>query len=163
MKRKTGRTFLIIGLILSFLFVVSIAVAQDKPTDNRQILMEKIKADKKLIVAQNMKLTEAEAKAFWPLYEKYQNELFLLRVRTLKLINDYAAVYDEMTNPIAKKLLNESMRIEELRLKLMKTYLPQFRKALPDTKVARYYQIENKINAALYDELAEKIPLIESK
>jgi hypothetical protein len=55
------------------------------------------------------------------------------------------------------------VNIESLRVKLNKTYLPKFRKALPETKVARYYQIENKINAALYSEFAEKIPLVESK
>ena len=65
-----------------------------------------------------------------------------------------------MTNSTAKKLLDESMTIEALRLKLAKTYLPQFRKVLSDARVVRYYQIENKINAALYYELAANIPLV---
>ena len=50
-------------------------MAQDKPADNMQILREKIKADKKLLVATNMQLTEAEAKNFWPIYEDYQKDL----------------------------------------------------------------------------------------
>ena len=160
MKRKTGNTFLMVGLILTLLVFVCTAVAQDKSADNMQILLEKVKADKKLLVAENMQFTEAEAKAFWPVYEKYQSELFLIRARTLKLIKDYAAAYEEMTNSTAKKLLDESMTIEALRLKLAKTYLPQFRKVLSDARVVRYYQIENKINAALYYELAANIPLV---
>jgi hypothetical protein len=160
MKRKTGSTFLMIGLALSLLVFVSTAVAQNKPADNMQILLEKIKIDKKLLVAENMQFTEAEANAFWPVYEKYQAELFLLRARTIKLIKDYAAAYEKMTNSTAKKLLDESMMIETLRLKLSKTYLPEFRKVLPDAKVVRYYQIENKINAALYYDLAANIPLM---
>jgi len=68
-----------------------------------------------------------------------------------------------MTNSIAKKLLDESMTIEALRLKLSKAYLPKFRKVLPDVKAARYYQIENKINAVLYYELAAKIPLVKTE
>jgi hypothetical protein len=68
-----------------------------------------------------------------------------------------------MTNATAKKLLDESMTIETLRLKLNKAYVPQFRKVLPDTKVVRYYQIENKINAVLYYELARSIPLMKTE
>jgi len=163
MKRKEGNRVLIVGLVLSLLVFAGTAVAQDKPADTMQIVLEKVKADKKLLVAENMQLTEAEAKAFWPVYEQYQAELFLIRTRTVKLITDYAAAYSTMTNSIAKKLLDESMTIEALRLKLSKAYLPKFRKVLPDVKAARYYQIENKINAVLYYELAAKIPLVKTE
>jgi hypothetical protein len=160
MKRKAGKTFLMVVLTLSLLVFVSTAVAQDKPADTMQLVVEKIKADKKLLVAENMQLSEAEAKAFWPVYEQYQAELFLLRTRTVKLIKDYAAAYQKMTDSTAKKLLSESMAIETRRLQLGKAYLPKFRKVLSDAKVVRYYQIENKINAAVNYELAANIPLI---
>jgi hypothetical protein len=162
MKRKVRNTLLMIVLTLLLLVPVGTALAQDKPADNMQIVLDKVKADKKLLVADNMQFTEAEAKAFWPVYEKYQAELFLIRARTAKLITDYAAAYNKMTNATAKKLLDESMTIETLRLKLAKTYLPEFRKVLPDAKVVRYYQIENKINAMLYYELAANIPLMKA-
>ncbi len=42
--------------------------AADKPADSMQVLREKLKADKKLVVAANMDLTDGEAKAFWPVY-----------------------------------------------------------------------------------------------
>ena len=163
MNKKTGSLFIIVGLILSLLVFASPAPAQDKQADNMQILLEKIKADKKLLVSENMQLTEGEAKAFWPVYDQYQAELFLLRARTAKLINDYTAAYEKMTNATAKKLLDESMTIETLRQKLNAVYLPKFRKVLPDVKVARYYQIENKINAVLYYELAAHIPLVKTE
>jgi len=106
-----------------------------------------------------MDLTESEAKAFWPVYEKYQDELFLLRARTAKLIKDYAEAFKGLSDETAKKLLDESITIESLGLKLRKAYLPKFRQVLPEKKVARYYQIENKIQAALYYDLAVEIPL----
>jgi hypothetical protein len=138
-----------------------LASAQDNPADNMQLVVEKIRADKKLFIAKNMKLTESEAKGFWPVYEQYQNELFLIRAHTIRLIQDYAAAYGKMTNETAEPLLNEYMRIESLRPKLRQTYLSKFRKVLPEIKVLRFYQIENKINAALMYELAANIPLIE--
>lgn len=96
-----------------------------------------------------------------PVYETYQNELFLFRAHTARLIKDYAAAYEEMTDEKAKALLDELMRIDALGLKLRQTYLPKFREILPDKKVARYYQIENKIQAALNYELAVEIPLVQ--
>jgi hypothetical protein len=162
MKRSIKVTFfLTLAAAISIVFA-SPVVSQDKPADNMQIVLEKIRADKKLLVAENMQLTEAEAKAFWPVYKEYQDELFLLRSRTVKLIKDYVDVYETMSNDKAKKLLEESMIIDSLGLKLRQAYLPKFRKALPEVKVVRYYQIENKINAAVNYELATNIPLMKA-
>jgi hypothetical protein len=157
------KTIIVIPLLALIVALgVMPAISQDKPMDNMQIVREKIRADKKLFVAENMQLTEAEAKAFWPVYEQYQDELFLLRSRTVKLINDYADAYEKMTNDTAKKLLDEYFTIETLGLKLRQAYLPKFRKVLPEVKVVRYYQIENKIQAALIYELAANIPLVKT-
>jgi hypothetical protein len=163
MRVTTRSLFLMVGLAVLVFIFGNVLLAQDGPADNMKIVLEKIKADKKLLVADNMQLTEAEAKTFWPVYEEYQNELFLLRTRTLKLIKDYEGAYENMTNPTAKKLLDEYMTIETLRLKLRQAYLPKFRRALSDVKVVRYYQIENKINAALDYELASNIPLVRTE
>ena len=156
MKVKSKVTLVLVGLVMVCVFTVA---AQDKPADDMQIVREKVGADKKLLVAENMQLTEAEAKAFWPVYDQYQDELFLLRSRTVKLINDFAGAYEKMSNDTAKKLMDEYMTIESLGPKLRQTYLPKFRKVLPEAKVVRYYQIENKINAVLIYELAKNIPL----
>jgi hypothetical protein len=158
MKVKSKVTLVLMGLVMVWAFLAS---AQDKPADNMHLLVEKIRADKKLLIAENMQFTESEAKAFWPIYDQYQDELFLLRARLMKLINDYAKAYGKMTNETAKRLLDELLTIESLRLKLSQTYLSKFRDVLPDVKTVRYFQIENKINAALVYELAAKIPLVE--
>jgi hypothetical protein len=142
-----------------FLFVVPVC-AQDKPADTNQLVREKIQADKKLFVAENMQLSEAEAKAFWPVYESYQKDQGKLVDRTKKLIEDYAKDYQTMTDATAKKLTDDMIAIENDRLKLRKDYLPKFRKVLSDKKVARYYQLENKIFAIVSYELAKAIPLL---
>jgi len=158
-KNRVTMVLAILGMVMA---MVVPGISQEKPADNMQVVLEKIRADKKLLVAENMQLTEAEAKAFWPVYNQYQDELFLLRTRTAKLIKDYAEAYDKMTNDTAKKLLDELVSIEALGPKLRQAYLPKFRKVLPETKVVRYYQIENKINAALMYELAANIPLMKA-
>jgi hypothetical protein len=136
------------------------AVAQDKPASNMEILREKIQADKKLLVSMNMGLTEKEAQAFWPVYDSYQKDLGLLNGRLLVLIQDFAKTYQEMTDDAAKKLVGEYLAIEGDRVKLKQAYLPKLRQALPEKKVARYLQIENKIEAVIRYELADQIPLV---
>jgi hypothetical protein len=158
-KSRVKMVLAILGMVMA---MVVPGISQEKPADNMQIVREKVRADKKLLVAESMQLTEAEAKAFWPVYDQYQDELFLLRARTAKLINDFADAYEKLSNDTAKKLLDEYMTVESLGLKLRQTYLPKFRKVLPEVKVVRYYQIENKIQAVLIYELAANIPLMKT-
>ena len=135
-------------------------LGQDKPADNMQIVREKIQADKKLLVATNMDLTEKEAQAFWPIYDSYQKDLGLLNGRMLVLLQDYAKNYQAMTDDEAKKLVDEYLAIEQGRINLKQSYRPKLRQALPEKKVARYLQIENKVEAVIRYELAGKVPLV---
>jgi len=138
------------------------AAAQDKGTTNMEILREKLKADKKLVVAANMGLTEAEGKAFWPIYDAYQKDLETINERLLKGIAAYADAYKKgpVPNETAKKLLDEALAIEQAEVTLKQSYVPKLETALPAAKVARYIQIENKIRAVVRYELADKIPLV---
>lgn len=159
---RANTVLMLLGILGAIMVVGEPAIAQEKPADTMEFVLEKIRADKKLLVAENLQLTETEAKGFWPVYGRYQDELFLLRSRAVKLIKDYGDAYDQMTNDTAKKLLDEYMTIEALGLKLRQAYLPKFRAVLPEVKVVRYYQIENKIHAALAYEIGAKIPLMKA-
>jgi hypothetical protein len=146
---------------LALALAASSVNAQEKPANNMQILAEKIKADKKLVVADNMGLTESEAKAFWPIYDAYQKDLAQLNSRLYKLIETYAGYYNNntLTDAKAKELTDGAMAIETAELDLKKSYLPKLYGALPAVKVARYIQIENKIRAIVKLEIAAEVPL----
>ena len=128
-----------------------------------QILAQKIKADKKLVVAANMQLTEAEAKGFWPVYDAYQKDLQGINQRVAGAIKNYAAAYNKgpVSDETAKKLINEAIAIEDAEVKLKASYVPRLEKVIPGMKVARYIQIENKIRAIIKYELAANIPLVQ--
>jgi hypothetical protein len=136
--------------------------AQDKPADNMQILRDKIKADKKLVVATNMELTESEAKNFWPIYEEYQKELQKINRRIANVLDSYADDFrsKKLTDDKAKKLIDEANGIEQAEVNLKSTFVPKLSKALPVIKVARYLQIENKIRAVVKYDLAQGVPLV---
>ena len=137
------------------------ALAQDKPANNMEILRQKVKADKKLVVAANMELTEGEAKGFWPVYEAYQADLDKINERLAKLILSYSDLYQKntLTDEAAKSLLDEALAIEQAEVTMKQGYVPRLSAALPATKVARYLQIENKIRAVIKFEMADGIPL----
>ena len=139
------------------------AMAQSSGTTNMDILRQKVKADKQLVVAQNLAVTDAEGKAFWPVYDAYQKELQQINQRLTATILAYADAYNKgpITNDVAKKLLDESLAIDEAEAKLKSSFVPKILATLPATKAARYIQIENKIRAAVRYELAAGIPLVQ--
>ena len=156
-------------LLVAVVCILTPAFAQktsgDKPTNNMEILRDKMKADKKLLVAENMELTESEAKGFWPVYDAYQNDLNTINKRTGAIIKSYADAWNSnsMNNEKAKKLIADSLAVQTDELKLMKSYEAKLNKVLPATKAARYLQIEAKIRASIRFELAEAIPLVPDK
>ncbi|HKA59303.1 MAG TPA: hypothetical protein VKD28_11875 [Gemmatimonadales bacterium] len=136
------------------------AQAQDKPADNMNLVREKIRADKKLLVAEQMQLTEAEAAKFWPVYEAFQADLGKLADGATKLVSYYADHYKSMTDTAASRMLKDYLALESDRAALLTSYQPKFSAVLPPLKVARYYQIENKIRAVVNYELARGIPMM---
>ena len=153
-------------LVTAFAIVVSLvlpAMAQTTGTTNMDILRQKVKADKKLVVAANLMLTDAEGAAFWPVYEAYQKDLQQVNQRMSAMIVAYANAYNKgpVTNDVAKKLLDEALAVDDAEAKLKGSYVPKVLAALPAMKAARYIQIESKIRAAIRYELAAGIPLVE--
>ena len=130
---------------------------------NIQILRDKFGADKKLLVATNLELTDAEASGFWPIYESYQKDLQALDDRLKRIILGYADAYsdDKLTDQVVKALFGETLSINEDEAKMRKSYLARLAGVLPGKKVVRYLQIENKIREMLRQELTAMIPLVE--
>lgn len=129
---------------------------------NMAILRDKVKADKKLVVAANMDLTEAEGKVFWPIYDAYQKDLTAINGRVAETVKAYAAAYSNntLTDADAVKLATDALKIDQDELNLRKSYGAKLTKVIPGKKAARYIQIENKIRALIRFELADGIPLV---
>lgn len=157
-----GRRVRSVMMIAAFLFCLGAGtvLAQDKPADNMDIVREKARTDKKLVVATALNLTEAEAKAFWPVYNSYQSDMIAHYDRVFKFVDAYAKAYETMTDENATQLLGEFLSLETDYIALLNSYVPRFRRVLPPVKVARLYQVENKLRALVDYEFARAIPLI---
>jgi len=135
------------------------AAAQDEQT----VLVDTIRANRKAFVAVNMDLDAEQAKSFWPLYDKYQSELNPIQDRTLKLVDEYTTHFKDLGDERAVQLVQEYLAAESDRLEVRRKYVPEFQKILPGRTVARFYQLENKLDAVMRYELARTIPVIDEK
>ena len=130
---------------------------------NREALISAIQSNRKALVATNLQLTDAEASKFWPVYETYQKAREANGGRLVAVIEDYSANFTTLSDEKAMKLMDDYLSIEAERVKIKQDFVPDFAKALPGRKVARFYQIENKMDAVIRYDLAASIPVIEEK
>ena len=152
-----------LGLSFATMVVVAQASVQAQSASNMDILREKLKADKKLLIAENLGLTDAESSAFWPIYDEYQKELEGINQRLGRTVQSYANEYNAstLTDDKAKALMNEALAIEEAEVALKKKYLARLEGVIPAMKAVRYLQMENKIRALVRYDLSTQIPLVE--
>jgi hypothetical protein len=150
-------------LFAAALAALALPLVAQHATNNMDILRDKLKGDRRLLVAHNMDLTDAEGKAFWPVYDAYQGDLTSLNKRLIDLIANYADAYNKgpVSNATAKDLLDRALKIDADEVQLKKTYAMKLQGKVPEAKIARWIQIENKIRAAVRYDLAENIPLVE--
>jgi hypothetical protein len=116
--------------------------------------------ERKLVIAGELVLTPAESEAFWPIFNEYQAEVRKIGDARVALITEFAENYSSADDEFAERMLKESLDIETRELKLRKKYLKRFKQALPTLKVAKFYQVENKLNAVIDYQLAAQIPMI---
>jgi len=146
------------------------ALAADKPVVNEkfadlepaiQMLRQDVGKDRRAIVKANMLLTNSEAARFWPLYDQYREEIHKVGDRRLKVITDYAASRDSMSEDEANKLAREWLDAEKERVNVKEDYLKKFQKeGLSARTTARFFQIDQKLDSAVDAALAAHIPLI---
>lgn len=122
-------------------------------------LRDQARTDRKALVAKNLPLTEAEAKAFWPVYEQCRKSLDASHAKVNRAITDYASAGDKMTDANAKRIVGEALSGEADEVKARKACFDRVAKVLPGVKAARYFQIENKISALFRFDAAVAIPL----
>ena len=152
-----------VAIVIMLCGLPALSLAQDKSTNKLEITDEELKADKKLIVAKYMELTESEAKTFWPVYEEYQKDLQKLNERLRSLLQSYATEYqsNSLSDDKAKKLLDEWIALDKDEASHRKIYAEKVLKVLPAKKAARYVQIENEFRVLLKYHLAATVPLVE--
>ena len=135
-------------------------VVENPELENARALLQAGRAD---IIREDLRMTDAESEGFWPVYEKYHAEIMVIRDRHAVMVAGFLLSYREgiFTDEFAEELIDENFAIKRGLLKVQTKYVSKFRKVLPVGKVARCYQLENKMDAEVDAQLAFVIPLIE--
>ena len=155
---------LLCGLLL--LCTAPFAQAQVNPefadiNDTIEMIRDLVQLERKAIVSEELALTSEESAAFWTVYDQYVAERSAVNDRLVRLITDYAASYLNLSDEMATTLIDDYFDIEADRLKVRRKYVREFGDVLPPKKLARFIQIENKLDAIVQVDMASEIPLVE--
>lgn len=104
-------------------------------------------------------MTDAEAEAFWPIYEEYAAVKGALWDERIDVIKLFLSGYDTMGPEVARGLLGASFEIDAKMVALERAFADRFDDVLPPAKVVRLFQAENKLETMMSMEIAKDIPL----
>ncbi len=150
---------LLIAIAVLFLGTTLSAQTLD---DYMEVQRGVLKTEKKAVVANAMQFTDAESTVFWPLYNEYNDKMYISNTKLYNLIKEYAEYFDsKMTDEKAIEIWTNVMKVEAELAKLERTYFKKFQGILGGKKAARYMQLESKIKTLIDAELALEIPLME--
>ena len=153
--------------LAAFLFVGAMlagqtAFADDEIADvtDMQALRTAVRTDKKAFVASTLKLTDAEAKKFWPAYDTYQRHLDVTNRERNLAVEAMIGTDKPVSDLYARNLSRSMMAVDDAEVKARRALSKAVLKALPAKKATRYLQLEAKIRAVGAYDVAATIPLV---
>ena len=124
-------------------------------------LRKDTRAEKADIISGSMGFTATQAAAFWPLYKTYEQTQKAVGDEKVALIKDYAAHHDSMSEAKATEMVARMQAIEDKTVAAKHQFVKSLQSVLPAKQVARFYQVENRIQMLVDLNLASEIPLVE--
>jgi len=118
------------------------------------------RAGKADILGKTMALDSAQAAIFWPLYKAYEAEAATLGNERVAIVQDLAEHWTSLDDTKAKGLLERQIAFEDKRLALTKKYKDEMLKVLPAKTVARFLQVDSRLNKLVELTVASEIPLV---
>jgi hypothetical protein len=149
--------------ITSFLAILLLsfsAFAQSSLDRQIELARQDANADRQALVRGNVPMTEEEAFAFWPAWEEYRLAMSSNTDRMIRLLQEYAQNYQQMSDLKADQLMTDYFSIRMQNLVIRQQFARKVKALIPAHKVMRVVQIENKLDAAQQMQLAAEIPLV---
>jgi hypothetical protein len=128
--------------------------------DEIEVLRSVLQVDRQIVVAENLDLTEAEAKAFWPVYHHYRVAVKEAGDSLVQLIQDYANLYPDVPEDRAEAMLKTLLELEQRKATIRTIYMGKVSQVIPASKALRFAQVEARLDLVINLELASMIPLV---
>ena len=124
------------------------------------LLRTDLRAQKQAILRAALPLSGDPSSAFWTLYQDYENDLAKLNDERFLLFKDHADNYSAVDDVAAEDLARKSVDLDERRGALRLKYVKKFARILPGRALARFVQIDSRLDLVLNLQIAEQIPLV---
>lgn len=165
---------LIIGLMLGT--AVSWGVSADLQTPSSQegssrvisdrdidLLRKDLRSTRKQLVAANLRMTDAEATKFWPIYDQYVADLIQINNKKFALIQDYADNWGKLTNEQSLSFIRQWLDADIATAQLRQKYVPIVSNVLDGRKSASFFQVDRRIAMMLEMQVSSRMPLVQDQ
>ncbi|MFO1460663.1 MAG: hypothetical protein U1G08_14815 [Verrucomicrobiota bacterium] len=138
------------------------------PDDNLRAQLEWLRSDvntaKIATLNQVLKLTEAEATAFWPVYQNYEKDLARVSDEKIALIREFLNLQEsgKLTNAAADRLTVRWLANAEARIQLWKRYQKKVARAVSAVRAAQFLQVEHQMALFIDLNIASEMPAVRS-
>src|SRR5262245_25039390 len=161
------RTFATIILLMLCGLVVHVQSPSATDRENRttnlatyaELLRSDVRAQKIAILTEVMGFTEAEDKAFWPIYREYDAEMAKLGDERVALISDFTSHNDQMTDAMADQIGTKALDLEARRQAVKAKYYDRVKKALSPRTALRYLQVEHQLLLLIDLQISAALPI----
>jgi hypothetical protein len=157
-----SKVFALIPALLTSVALVATAAPSfaQSATDELELVRVIIQAERKAVVATNMSLSDSESEAFWPVYNEFETAVRSVNDKRVKILTELARNFETLTDEQATDLLEEHFKFQQERVKVRKSYMKKFKKVLSGKQLARFYQIDGKIDTIIDFDIARAVPLV---
>src|SRR6266571_455253 len=162
MKAKSLTRTLALVLLAAVAASLPTRAAAQNIVDQIEVVRGALKADRKIVIAVGMQLTDEESSGFWPIYRDYRAAMDKLGDGRIELVLEYADLYPNVPEDRAKQMLKKYAALEEKTVTVRNKYLKKLGKVLPASKVLRFAQLENRLDLAVSVQVAASVPLVPS-
>ncbi len=155
------RNFVVLTISFALLAAPALCCAQDQPPSLDSVIAvfrAEMRADRATIITQAMNFSDKDAAVFWPIYRKYEYERSTVDDRRVAVIKEYAAKYSTLTDADAKGMAERMFDCETRIAELRKTYFKKFNKVLPSLTVAKFFQLEHRIDLLVDMKVESSLP-----
>ena len=159
----------LLAVFVAALSLAAHAAPPPQPNDNiynyLQLLRSDFNSAKVEIINRIMKLSEADAKKFWPIYHDYENELGKQAINRAELITQFVQSNRDGTfdNAQAKTMSRQWFKLQRARLDLLEKYHRKIETALSSLQAGQFLQIENQLALFVDITIAGEMPLVGEK
>jgi len=166
------KIFSVFAIVIGSVSIAGFGTTQAIAETQAEIFEDTIKLTRGIVAKQrndlvlkNMGLTTFEEKSFFGVYNAYRDEMKPLLDQEVKLITDYADTHVNK-NLTDKQALNFAIKLLDLKSKkieLRRKYIDEFKGEISLKHIARFIQLENKLDAVMNYDIARQVPLVPVK